>query len=189
MKSTIARSARVFCLSATGASLFAAHAASANGRFPLAGQIVVDPSDPAHVVARATYGLLVSGDGGRRWSWVCEGALGFDTEEDPTLGILHDGTIVAGLTEGLAESRDRACSWALAALPGEARSILDLAVDPGDATRAIALASTGPDGGGSTVVIDVTAPAPTPTATPTPSATPTPLPSASAGPPTATPTP
>src|SRR4051794_34190183 len=50
--------------------------ARANGRYPLASQLVVDPLDPDHLVARTTFGVLSSADAGATWRWVCEEALG-----------------------------------------------------------------------------------------------------------------
>ena len=40
--------------------------ALANGRFPLANQLVVDPTNPDHMVARATFGILDTHDNGAR---------------------------------------------------------------------------------------------------------------------------
>src|SRR5262245_66324806 len=39
--------------------------ARANGRFPAAGQVVVDPGDKQHIVLRTTYGILQTTDGGK----------------------------------------------------------------------------------------------------------------------------
>lgn len=43
-------------------------AVRANGRFPAASQLVVDSEDPRHFVARTTFGLIRSFDGGANWS-------------------------------------------------------------------------------------------------------------------------
>ena len=66
-------SAAAFALAASLVGL----PALANGRFPAAGQIAVDPSDPSHLVVRTTYGLTVTNDHGAHWSWVCEAAVGY----------------------------------------------------------------------------------------------------------------
>ena len=39
--------------------------ALANGRYPAASQLLVDPTDREHIVVSATFGLLESRDGGR----------------------------------------------------------------------------------------------------------------------------
>src|ERR1700677_273630 len=75
--------------------------ARANGRYPASSQLAVSPKDPSVMLVRATYGLLPSFDGGKTWSWVCEEAVGYDSEEDPTMAFTSDGTLLAGLFEGL----------------------------------------------------------------------------------------
>ncbi len=115
---------------ALGALLLAAPAALANGRFPNAGQVVVDPSDKTHLVVRATYGIVDSHDNGESWRWVCESAVGYGGFEDPMMGITKDGTILAGIFEGLAISRDSGCQWDFAGGPLDKRFAIDLAVEP-----------------------------------------------------------
>ncbi len=89
--------------------------ALANGRFPQASQLVVDPGDPSHLVVRATYGTLHSFDAGATFGWVCEASVGYGGAEDPMMGVLSDGTLLAGTFEGLSVSHDRACSWSFVA--------------------------------------------------------------------------
>jgi MYXO-CTERM domain-containing protein len=95
----------------TGVGLSLAPAAWANGRYPLSGQIAVDPSDSTHIVARATYGLLQSTDSGKAWRWICETAVGYEDKTDPFIAIGASGTIVAATTQGLSVSPDRGCTW------------------------------------------------------------------------------
>ncbi len=59
--------------------------ARANGRFPTSNQIVFSPANADLIVLRATFGILVSRDGGTTWTWLCEDALGIarTTVEDP----------------------------------------------------------------------------------------------------------
>lgn len=106
----------------------AAGTAHANGRFPASNAITFDPSDPSRIYLRATFGLLVSTDGGRSWDWVCERALGFSGPEDPTIGVFGDGSLAVSLFEGLAVSHDRACSFAF--VPGalEKQIFVDVSV-------------------------------------------------------------
>jgi hypothetical protein len=127
--------------------LFAPRQASANGRFPLADQLVVDPSDPSHLVLRTTYGIVESSDGGSRWSWTCEAAVGYGGTQDPAVGVLADGTILAGVFEGLSVSHDRGCSWAFAGEPLAAEYTIDVSVHRDDPSRAVAITSTGTGSG------------------------------------------
>jgi photosystem II stability/assembly factor-like uncharacterized protein len=115
--------------------------AFANGRFPSAGHVEVDPADPAHVVLRATYGLIVSTDGGERWSWVCEEAMSFAGIWDPPIGITAGGALLVGLPDGLSVSTPEACGFSRAgALEG--RLVVDLAVDKKNPARAVVLTSS-----------------------------------------------
>src|SRR4051794_8212103 len=99
--------------------LIGARAAHANGRYPLANQLVARPGGPAHLVARSTFGLLRSDDAGATWTWVCEDALGMlDVAEDPSLALTGDGTTVVAYSQGINVSHD-GCTWTPAAgIPG-----------------------------------------------------------------------
>ncbi|WP_437963178.1 hypothetical protein WMF04_25925 [Sorangium sp. So ce260] len=124
------------------AALSAAAPALANGRYPAAGQILVDPSDPDHIVVRATYGVLVTHDGGERWSWICETAIGYSGFEDPMMVVTADGSILAGLFDGLSATRDRGCDWRLAEGPLAQRNIVDLSIDRADPASVLLLGSS-----------------------------------------------
>jgi photosystem II stability/assembly factor-like uncharacterized protein len=87
--------------------------ALASGRFPAASAVVFDPHDAKTVYVRATFGLLVTHDGGDSWRWVCERAIGLSGTEDPTYVVTPSGTIVAGTSSGVAVSRDGACTFSL----------------------------------------------------------------------------
>src|ERR1700722_9772949 len=97
-------------LAAMGVTLVAPPAL-ANGRFPAASQLVAHPRDPARMVLRTTYGLLVTRDNGTSWDWICERAVGYGGVEDPALAITGGGTLLAGIFEGLVSSSDEGCTW------------------------------------------------------------------------------
>lgn len=90
---------------------FGSRPASANGRFPAANAVFISPSDPQLVLARVTFGLLLSHDGGKSWAWLCERALGSTGTEDPEYAVLADGTLVAATVVGVRYSTDRGCRW------------------------------------------------------------------------------
>lgn len=134
---------------AWGAAVVAtAPAARANGAFPESGLALVDPNDPAHLVVRATYGVLVSRDAGRTWDWVCEAGVGY-ANYDPMIGLTADGSTLAGLYQGLAASRDGACDFRLVDGGWAGASVVDLAVRRGAPHEVLLVASfTGqPDAG------------------------------------------
>jgi hypothetical protein len=91
---------------------------SANGRFPAASAIMFDPHDSKTAYVRATFGLLVTHDGGDSWRWICEGGIGYGGQEDPTYVVTPKGTLVASTTAGVAVSRDGGCSFAFSGGPG-----------------------------------------------------------------------
>jgi photosystem II stability/assembly factor-like uncharacterized protein len=98
-------------------------------------------------VLRATFGVLLSHDGGETWRWLCEDALGVSSmsSEDPSLALTAGGTLIAGVTAGLAVSSDTGCDWrfvdgGLAGLAG--RPVKDVTVRPDNPRVALALAAT-----------------------------------------------
>jgi hypothetical protein len=122
-------------------------AAQANGRYPAADQLVVNPTDPTHLVLRTTYGLIQSTDKGEHWRWVCEAAIGYGGMQDPAIAITADGTILAGVVEGLSASHDRGCAWAFAAGPVAGEMVADTSVERMDPSRAVTLTKTSTGGG------------------------------------------
>jgi hypothetical protein len=110
------------------ACLVASPHAHANGRFPASSALVARPGAPDELLLRTTFGVLSSRDGGTTWHWVCEAAIGYGGVQDPTLGFLADGTVLAGLFEGLSVSRDGGCDYRFAGAPLERETILDLTV-------------------------------------------------------------
>jgi MYXO-CTERM domain-containing protein len=141
--------ARASCLAgvALAALLLAAPAALANGRFPAAGQVAVDPSDPSHLVVRATYGILSTHDKGAHWSWICENAVGYGGFEDPMMAITQDGSLLAGTYEGLSTSRDSGCQWDFAKGALDMRFVIDLATETKSPANVVLAISNSVGGG------------------------------------------
>lgn len=123
------------------ATLAAPAIARANGRYPAAGQIVIDPSDPGGILVRATYGILVRPTEGAAWSWICEESVGFSGNEDPMMGITADGTILAGIFEGLSVSHDHGCQWDFMQGGLDGKFAIDLSTERGDPAKAIVIIS------------------------------------------------
>lgn len=121
--------------------------AQANGRFPVADQLIVDPNNSTHLVLRTTYGVLSTDDITKGFSWTCEANVGYSGTQDPAIGILRDGTVLAGVFEGLSVTHDRGCSWAFVGNPLKDEYAIDVSVHHDDPSRAIAITSTGTDTG------------------------------------------
>jgi hypothetical protein len=128
-------------------TLAAARPARANGRYPAAGLVALDPSDPKHIVIRATYGLVSTDDDGATWRWVCEQSVGFSDNEDPMVAITKNGTEIAGVFKGLSSSTDRGCSFTLAGGALADRYVVDLSTEKLAPEHALAILSNGIGGG------------------------------------------
>jgi hypothetical protein len=120
--------------------LFVTDAARANGRYPAAGQIAVHPKDPKTLLVRATYGIMLSSDGAKSWGWICEPAVGYGNVEDPMMGFTSDGTVLAGIFEGLSVGQPNGCSWGFYP-PLQNKYVIDLAVDKTDPTKGVLVIS------------------------------------------------
>ena len=140
---------RLIGLGAAIACLAAPATASANGRFPAAGQLALDPADPDVLLVRATYGLLLTRDASTHWSWVCEDVVGYGGYEDPMMSFTADGTILAATFEGLGVSHDTGCDWAFAGSGLAGQYVVDLDLEKGDPSRGVLLVAddAGPEGG------------------------------------------
>jgi len=127
---------------AAAVSLHAAPA-RANGRMPGATELTIGKGEPSHLLARATYGLVQSFDGGESWQWICEQAINVSGEADPPLAMTADGSLVLLPTTGATLiSRDRGCSWQQAPAPLHMHRPIDLTVDPTDAAHVLVLTGT-----------------------------------------------
>jgi hypothetical protein len=110
--------------------------ARANGRFPASNMLVAKPGDPSRLALRATYGVLLSSDGGGTWDWICEKALGYGGAEDPSLVVTASGAIVVGMFRETARSTDGGCTWQHD--PAWPKSVVDLALRAASPDRIVA---------------------------------------------------
>jgi hypothetical protein len=132
---------KTLAILAGGAFLFVSSPAAANGRFPLANQIVFSPTDPQLIVLRTSYGILPSHDNGKTWQYVCEEALGVtaSTLADPPIGLTRNNSLLAGVSGGLNVSPDVGCNWNCIGGLLAGQTITDLAVRPGAPSSAVAI--------------------------------------------------
>ncbi len=128
-------------------SLAPSRDAHANGRFPYANQLVVNPNDPSSILVRTTFGLLLSNDGGKNFQWVCEQIIGFTNGSDPGIAVFGDGSFAVAGYYGLSISHDNACSFPF--IPGglDKQYVIDIAVEKKGPASAVSLTATAhPDG-------------------------------------------
>ena len=128
-----------------------APALSANGRFPAADQLIIDPSDPSHIVVRTTFGFMESRDGGKQWLWTCEELIGRIANMDPPFAVTGDGSVIVAVPfEGVSVTHDHGCTWARAPEPLTGQLAVDVTLEPNDPAGMVVLTSTNdtsPDAG------------------------------------------
>jgi hypothetical protein len=82
---------------------------------------------------------LFSNDAGSTWDWVCERAIGYSGNEDPTIAISGSGAVVVGTFAAMMRSIDGGCHWS-----GDASwpaNVVDLASRPSAPDRLYAVTS------------------------------------------------
>ncbi len=145
MRSTIPRSSRLAWLTvgfAVAPFLLWATEAEANGRYPEAGQLVLGVTNPDRILVRATFGFLVSEDGGASWRWVCEQAIGFEDVFDPPIALLAGDVILAGLQTGLSRSSDFGCGFSFESDVFPGKYVIDVTADRGAPANGLAVSTT-----------------------------------------------
>jgi hypothetical protein len=135
-----ARSLRALALFASLA--VTAGSALGNGRFPRAQHLVEEPGHPERLTIGATYGLLVTDDRGKNWSYVCDAAFTFQPmfASDAVLGFTVSGLLL-GVQNAMTLSRDRGCDFGKVFEPSGFTSIDDFTVSP-SLKDVLALATT-----------------------------------------------
>ncbi len=117
--------------------------AFANGRFPDAQQLVVNPTDPNDMAVQTTYGFIHTNSGGASWHWVCEESAFYGGILDPPIALFGNGTLIAGVFDGLVVSTPNKCDYRL--VDGELfdKYVVDVSVIKGATDRAIVIHSNG----------------------------------------------
>jgi MYXO-CTERM domain-containing protein len=113
-------------------------AARANGAFPDSLTILLPAGQPDKITLATNFGLIFTSDGGHTWEWTCEhdsslGAILYQLAPPP-----RQVTFALGLD--LVHSEDDGCSWKAATGRVSTGFLYDLFVDPGNASRVLAVA-------------------------------------------------
>jgi hypothetical protein len=113
-----------------------------HGRFPELGRLAFHPTDDDVFLARGTFGMVATDDGGASFHWICPTVIGARWTEDPAITIASDGAFIVGVFDGLARGIDGGCNWSF-----PSTDLLDEVVIDVDRTRdastLFALASSG----------------------------------------------
>lgn len=114
-------------------------AARADGAFPDSLAVLLPADRPESILVATNFGVLVSGDAGATWFFVCEAVIG-NYAAPYQLGPPPDDRVLAVSWDGLSVSSDLGCSWQLA--QGALTSPTDVFPDPTDPARVFAIGST-----------------------------------------------
>ena len=92
-------------------ALGAAPARAHNG-YPDTTSVTVRRGHPEQMWLGATFGAVVTQNGGASWHWVCPEALGYASWAPEHYLWQADGTLLAATGAALIRSRDGGCTWA-----------------------------------------------------------------------------
>lgn len=126
------------------AAIAGARGADAHGALPAVDAIASRPGDAQTLLARTTFGLLYSKDGGAHWDWVCGEAAGYSDGWVPAVALTTGGTSLVGAFDGLGTS-PQGCAWSRTAAL-EKEYVFDVGVR-GASSFALTSTFAGADGG------------------------------------------
>jgi hypothetical protein len=131
------------------ASTIALGAARANGRFPRAQQLLERNGNPQQLVLSATYGILLTDDGGGEWRHLCELGFAFAVAEiDPLAGVFADGSMIVRGTRSLNRAEPPFCDFAPVLGGMGTETAVDFSLDRTAPNRTLALFMERGDAGG-----------------------------------------
>jgi photosystem II stability/assembly factor-like uncharacterized protein len=137
---TLRASRHLLGLACAAAVVSTSGLAAANGRYPGADEFLVSPKSASTYVVHGSFGLLVSNDAGKKWSWICDDVIEPSLAGDsisPSVVVFESGAIAVSSPSGIRRSTDGGCSFAPA--PGtEGLRIRDIAKERGT-PRAVAI--------------------------------------------------
>ncbi len=88
-----------------------APAARAHLGYPDTTSVTFRRGHPEQMMVGATFGAVMTRDGGRSWRWLCPEALTYGSWRPETYLWQADGTLLAATGSALIRSRDGGCTW------------------------------------------------------------------------------
>lgn len=135
------------CLTSLLGAAVGPASACAHGRYPETGQVVFGPS--GLVLVRATFGVVLSQDGGTSWGLVCPEALGMLLTENPSVAIATspggpmESQLLVALFGGLRAVATDGCDVRDVEGPLGNRVVIDVSTSPMNPSRVLAVTSDG----------------------------------------------
>ncbi|HSP78935.1 MAG TPA: sialidase family protein [Myxococcaceae bacterium] len=83
----------------------------AHAGLPETSSITLRRGQPADLIAGATFGAVVSRDGGRNWRWICPESMGYVGAGPSAWLWLSSGELLAATGSALIRSSDGGCTW------------------------------------------------------------------------------
>jgi hypothetical protein len=134
------------CYVACACWLLSARVARANGAFPGSQGIMTPDALPHEIVLATNFGLVLSEDDGKTWTWTCEStqsAYGSLYQ----MGPAPRNRIYTVALAGLAFTDDSSCTWNLAGGLAAGATVTDAFADPTNGDRVLSIVSQAGDAG------------------------------------------
>lgn len=130
----------LLCTGGCAAIIATAQPALANGRFPRAQRLVENADDGGRLVLAATYGLLLTENGGGEWRHLCELGYAFTIDEiDPLVDLSADGSLLVQSARTLNRASAPYCDFAPVLGSEAGTRVVDFSVTQGERDLVIAL--------------------------------------------------
>jgi hypothetical protein len=126
--------------------LLSARAAHANGAFPGSQSIITPDALPHEIVLATNFGLVLSEDDGKTWTWTCETAQSLNGSLYQMGPSPRNRSYTVAL-DGLAFTDDSSCTWNVAGGLGAGATVLDAFPDPTNGDRVLTIVSQPGDAG------------------------------------------
>jgi uncharacterized protein (TIGR03382 family) len=120
-------------------AVFLSFDARADGAFPTGMQVLLPAGNPSRILLGASFGLVVSEDGGTTWRYACEPYVTGSLNVVFTYQLAQDGAVIAAHGDNVSRSADEGCGWTRATGFAAGVTLTDAFPNPGDAASVLAI--------------------------------------------------